>query len=245
MERLAACCLVRRHDDKHLNMSLPRFVSEGHNSFEVESSPRDEVNDVDQARVRHQSGCTVKRSGRMQLASAAGTDALFASVFIDGQEYLVDCMPGVQDCNLVVVLEGGANTSSIALSPPGRKMVWVFLPYIIMPLIGVGVGIGAGAGAGAATKSGGCFPADALVTSMDGRLMRMDQLQQGDQVLSMLPTGSLSWQEVYMFGHKDPHPITPFVTIKAANSTIQLTPGGCQPLSLGSTCSGTGSGCGT
>ena len=70
----------------------------------------------------------------------------------------------------------------------------------------------------------GCFPGDAMVTTPSGA-KKMSSLKVGDKVLTATPQGDIVFEDVYMFGHKDPKAVVNFVRIHTShNATLRLTP---------------------
>jgi hypothetical protein len=57
-----------------------------------------------------------------------------------------------------------------------------------------------------------------------GGAARMDALRVGDRVLVARPDGSLFFDEIYMFGHKDAAPLSTFVQLATAGGALRLTP---------------------
>jgi len=72
---------------------------------------------------------------------------------------------------------------------------------------------------------GNCFPGDAMVTTPSGA-KKMSLLKVGDKVLTdITQEGDMVFEEVYMFGHKDPTPVVNFVRVDTShNATLRLTP---------------------
>jgi hedgehog protein len=70
----------------------------------------------------------------------------------------------------------------------------------------------------------GCFPAAATVTTRAGP-RRMDELRVGDAVLAARADGSLEFQEVYFFGHRDAAADAAFVRLELeGGASLTLTP---------------------
>ena len=66
-----------------------------------------------------------------------------------------------------------------------------------------------------------CFPADAPVTLRNGRKVRMDELQIGDEVLVRISQGRTPvYSEVYIFSHRDRNVLTNFVALSTTNSQV-------------------------
>jgi len=62
--------------------------------------------------------------------------------------------------------------------------------------------------------AGGCFPAEATVQLSTGKTKRMTELRVGDKVLAAAPNGSLVYQDVYFFGHRDADTEATFVKLR-------------------------------
>ncbi len=63
------------------------------------------------------------------------------------------------------------------------------------------------------------------VFTSSGRLTALSALQSGERVLSMSAAGVASYQEVFMWGHRDAGALASFVTIRAGGATLRATPG--------------------
>jgi hypothetical protein len=69
-----------------------------------------------------------------------------------------------------------------------------------------------------------CFPASATVQLEGGITSRMDQLQLGDRVLTVLPNGSTSYSDVYIFGHRLPNKRVTYLRIyTSGNISIHMS----------------------
>jgi hypothetical protein len=69
------------------------------------------------------------------------------------------------------------------------------------------------------------------VLTSGGRLTPLSALQSGERVLSMSAAGLATYQEVFMWGHRDAGALASFVTIRAGGATLRATPGeGCAQL---------------
>jgi len=60
-----------------------------------------------------------------------------------------------------------------------------------------------------------CFPADAVVTLRNGDRIRMSQLDLGAEIAVRNADGSVGYDAVYAFGHRDDHTVTSFVELVA------------------------------
>lgn len=78
-----------------------------------------------------------------------------------------------------------------------------------------------------------CFPADAVVQVSDGQgsgafktySKEMKELRIGDRVLASRPDGSLFYDEIYMFGHKEPSQRAAFVRLETdSGHVLAVTP---------------------
>ena len=70
-----------------------------------------------------------------------------------------------------------------------------------------------------------CFPAHATVEAAGRGRVAMEALRYGDRVLARdWATGRLVHREVYLFGHRDPRGVAPFVRIVTdSGAALQLT----------------------
>ncbi|MEW5317868.1 MAG: hypothetical protein WDW38_009132 [Sanguina aurantia] len=70
-----------------------------------------------------------------------------------------------------------------------------------------------------------CFPAEATVEVQGKGTVSMEQLKYGDKVAGVdRSTGQLSWNEVYMFSHRDAAIYQTYVTLTTAFAKLQMTP---------------------
>ncbi|MFO1072876.1 MAG: hypothetical protein U1E17_15160 [Geminicoccaceae bacterium] len=70
-----------------------------------------------------------------------------------------------------------------------------------------------------------CFPGDATVQAEDGSLRRMDELRIGDRVEVVRADGSLGFEDVYLFTHKDGAVTAPYVTLTLGSGrALTLSP---------------------
>ncbi|XP_013410208.1 protein Spindly-like [Lingula anatina] len=77
-----------------------------------------------------------------------------------------------------------------------------------------------------AIEAGACFPKDATCILADGDVLKMEYLQQGDEVQVVHPDGSLDYQRVFMFGHADPNAESPFLIFTTENKRqLSISPG--------------------
>jgi hypothetical protein len=65
------------------------------------------------------------------------------------------------------------------------------------------------------SESSACFPGNAQVTMRDGASVQMSQLQLGDKVAVRREDGSVAWEPVYAFGHRDELSVTSFIELTA------------------------------
>ncbi len=73
-------------------------------------------------------------------------------------------------------------------------------------------------------SSGGCFPADATVTTDTG-IKAISEVRLGDRVLAVLPDGTLGYEEVYLNTHRDAATMAPYVVLGLESGrTLRLTP---------------------
>jgi hypothetical protein len=72
----------------------------------------------------------------------------------------------------------------------------------------------------------GCFPSDAVVHVAGRGAVQMIDLAYGDRVLARdHSSGQLVFREVFVFGHRLPNTVAPYINIKtAAGTLLQLTP---------------------
>jgi hypothetical protein len=68
-----------------------------------------------------------------------------------------------------------------------------------------------------------CFPGSSVVTLSSGRSVPLEDLQVGDKVLVRDSTGHLSFDTVYMFGHKEYETFNEFIAMKAGSYTVYVT----------------------
>lgn len=72
---------------------------------------------------------------------------------------------------------------------------------------------------------GGCFPSDAIVYVKNKGLIRMDNLNYGDEILIITPQGRLIYRSIYLFGHKEVDVNSRFISIRTTNKNIlKLSP---------------------
>lgn len=64
-----------------------------------------------------------------------------------------------------------------------------------------------------------CFPADAAVMLPGGASLPMSKLQLGDEVAVRKADGSLAWEAVYAFGHRDADSQAQFVEVAVETGT--------------------------
>lgn len=64
----------------------------------------------------------------------------------------------------------------------------------------------------------GCFPADASVVLRSGAVVPMSALSLGDEVAVRRADGSLAYEPVYVFGHKDDVTLSSFVKLVLRDS---------------------------
>ena len=70
-----------------------------------------------------------------------------------------------------------------------------------------------------------CFPGDATVQAEDGSLRRMDELRIGDRVEVVRADGSLGFEDVYLFTHKDGATSAAYVTLTLdSGRSLTLSP---------------------
>ncbi|GBF88795.1 hypothetical protein Rsub_01696 [Raphidocelis subcapitata] len=82
-----------------------------------------------------------------------------------------------------------------------------------------------GGGKGAADGGSGCFPARATVQLPGGRTKRMEELRVGDRVLALASDGTLKYEDVYFFGHRDAASDAAFVRLGLdGGAALELTP---------------------
>jgi hypothetical protein len=62
----------------------------------------------------------------------------------------------------------------------------------------------------------GCFPADAIVYLRTGAVVRMRELKLGDEVAVRTSDGSIGYEPVYAFGHRDDETAGMFVEVTVA-----------------------------
>jgi Hint module len=75
-------------------------------------------------------------------------------------------------------------------------------------------------------QEGTCFPAGASVTLATGATRRMDELLLGDNVLAAITPRGPVFSPVFMFTHRDPSPVSDFVTLStSSNTSLSLSPG--------------------
>ena len=74
------------------------------------------------------------------------------------------------------------------------------------------------------TQTGGCFPGQSLVTLETGDQIPMEQLQEGDRVLSVDQHGQLEYSELLIFMDRHENKSSTFVSIETETGrTISLT----------------------
>lgn len=68
----------------------------------------------------------------------------------------------------------------------------------------------------------GCFPADATVLLKSGLAVPLSELQLGDEVAVRLPDGTLGYEAVYAFGHRDRSAQASFVDLQVATADGEM-----------------------
>jgi hypothetical protein len=63
----------------------------------------------------------------------------------------------------------------------------------------------------------GCFPADSAVYLRNGATAHMRALKVGDEVAVRKPNGSIAYEPVYAFGHRDDDTAAEFVEVTVAD----------------------------
>ena len=69
-----------------------------------------------------------------------------------------------------------------------------------------------------------CFPGDAVVYICGGRQVLMSEINVGDRLLVRDASGQLKYDQVYMFGHRDPDLSSEFVVIKTQHTSVRVSP---------------------
>ncbi|MEW5317818.1 MAG: hypothetical protein WDW38_009086 [Sanguina aurantia] len=70
-----------------------------------------------------------------------------------------------------------------------------------------------------------CFPAEATVEVQGKGTVSMEELNYGDKVAGVdRSTGLLSWNAVYLFGHRNAEVYQPYVTLTTASGKLQMSP---------------------
>ena len=73
-------------------------------------------------------------------------------------------------------------------------------------------------------SSGGCFPADATVTT-DAGVKAISEVRLGDRVLAARSDGTLGFEEIYLNTHRDAVTTAPYVMLRLETGrTLRLTP---------------------
>jgi hypothetical protein len=78
---------------------------------------------------------------------------------------------------------------------------------------------GSGTGCAELTVGEACFPADAVVTLRSGATVSLARLEVGDEVAVRAADGSLAYEAVYAFGHRDAQADGHFVELTAVATT--------------------------
>ncbi|XP_022194356.2 indian hedgehog protein [Nilaparvata lugens] len=75
-------------------------------------------------------------------------------------------------------------------------------------------------------KTGGCFTGDSLVTTSDGRQLKLEEVRLGDEIMAVDPdTGRTVFSEVILFLDRDPQETRPFLRIATkTGAVIKMTP---------------------
>ncbi len=201
----------------------------------------------------------------MVVSPSISTASVFASLNVNGVEYLINCAPANSTCTLLQVVPGlnGPVSELQGAGSTGRKLK--IAPIVLVFAVAALSTAGVGAAAGISAQEKGCFPGDALVSrrsvccagvrppahamhaalsgveysrllsiarpctpqvfTSSGRLTALSALQSGERVLSMSAAGVASYQEVFMWGHRDAGALVSFVAIRAGGATLRATPG--------------------
>eukprot|EP00341_Mesodinium_pulex_P016070 CAMPEP_0116946114 /NCGR_PEP_ID=MMETSP0467-20121206/36783_1 /TAXON_ID=283647 /ORGANISM="Mesodinium pulex, Strain SPMC105" /LENGTH=260 /DNA_ID=CAMNT_0004629811 /DNA_START=268 /DNA_END=1051 /DNA_ORIENTATION=- len=70
-----------------------------------------------------------------------------------------------------------------------------------------------------------CFPAESAVHVEDKGLVRMDELSYGDRVMILKQDGTVGYEDVYLFGHKNYDDSAEYIIIETDNGmNLQLSP---------------------
>ncbi|RZF35234.1 hypothetical protein LSTR_LSTR009358 [Laodelphax striatellus] len=75
-------------------------------------------------------------------------------------------------------------------------------------------------------KTGGCFTGDSLVSTSDGRQLKLEDVRLGDELMSIDPhSGRVVYSEVILFLDRDPQETRPFLRITTSTgAVIKMTP---------------------
>jgi hypothetical protein len=74
-------------------------------------------------------------------------------------------------------------------------------------------------------KKSGCFPASATVTLLSGKVVTMEELETGDEVLTVGSSGEKVFSPVYLWGHRDADATASFYEVStAAGAKLTLSP---------------------
>ncbi|KAG0557672.1 hypothetical protein KC19_11G148500 [Ceratodon purpureus] len=68
-----------------------------------------------------------------------------------------------------------------------------------------------------------CFPGDATVRLEYGEVKQMTELELGDKVAVMKPDGSIAYEDVYVFGHKDASAMSQFLRLTLKPIDVEVS----------------------
>jgi hypothetical protein len=189
-------------------------------------------------------------------SNTTGVQALVTDQ-MDQQQVLVVCNQTQKECPVFLIGVPEAEPESevasidsadIAGGPGGDSPFWQrvgptagLCPYVAFgatfranpglagPALATCVGV---VGISTAASSG-CFPGHALALTRDGQPVRMSNIQLGQDVAVRKGDGSIGFEPVYTFGHRDAASFAAYIRLTMSACVLDLTPGHFIPVQRG------------